>query len=103
LGAVITAGVARTVSILSMYPLDTIKTRIHTDQLNPFRFKGLYNGVLGSLAGHVPYGILSFGSYEIYKETFLKKYPKIKPIFLYCISKYCFVLSFRPLVLSVVT
>ena len=50
------AAVARAVSIFGMYPVDTIKTRMQMKQGDAFRVGGLYNGVMGSLVGQVPYG-----------------------------------------------
>jgi Mitochondrial carrier protein len=50
------AAVARSVSIFSMYPVDTIKTRIQMGQAKALRLSGLYNGLAGSLLGQVPYG-----------------------------------------------
>jgi hypothetical protein len=50
------AAVARSVSIFSMYPVDTIKTRIQMGQASALRLSGLYNGLAGSLLGQVPYG-----------------------------------------------
>jgi hypothetical protein len=50
------AAVARSVSIFSMYPVDTIKTRIQMGQARALRLSGLYNGLAGSLLGQVPYG-----------------------------------------------
>lgn len=50
------AGVARSISIFAMYPVDTIKTRMQMEQANAMRMAGLYNGVGGSLLGQVPYG-----------------------------------------------
>ena len=38
-------------------------------QVNALRFTGLFNGVTGSLIGQVPYGVLTFGSYEMDKQT----------------------------------
>jgi len=80
------AAVARSVSIFSMYPVDTIKTRMQMEQANALRISGLYNGVGGSLLGQVPYGVLTFGSYEIYKSALLKRFPGAKPVFLYALS-----------------
>lgn len=34
---------------------------------------GLYAGLVGSLVGQVPYGMLTFGTYEMYKATMLKR------------------------------
>jgi len=80
------AAVARCVSIFAMYPVDTIKTRIQMSQGNAFNANGLYKGVVGSLFGQVPYGVLTFGSYEIYKGALISRFPEVKPIFLYAIA-----------------
>jgi hypothetical protein len=50
------AAAARAVSIFSMYPVDTIKTRMQMKQGDAFRLSGLYKGCAGSLMGQVPYG-----------------------------------------------
>jgi len=50
----VAAGVARSVSIFGMYPVDTIKTRIQMGV--GIKLDGLYKGVGGSLFGQVPYG-----------------------------------------------
>lgn len=82
----VAAAIARSVSIVGMYPLDTIKTRIMTERPNPWRLQGLYDGVDGSLLGQVPYGVLTFGSYEMYKQTLLSRFPSAPPAYLYALS-----------------
>lgn len=82
----IAAAVARSVSIFGMYPVDTIKTRMQMEQPNPLRLQGIYKGVGGSLIGQVPYGVLTFGSYEVYKKTLLEKFPNVKPAIIYALS-----------------
>jgi solute carrier family 25 S-adenosylmethionine transporter 26 len=73
-----------------MYPIDTIKTRLQIGkQSAAFRLDGLYNGVLGSLVGQVPYGVLTFGSYEIYKQILHERFPTIainRPAIIYAAS-----------------
>ena len=54
------AGVARCISILAMFPVDTIKTRLQMSLPSPFAMEGLYTGLGGSLVGQVPYGVLTF-------------------------------------------
>jgi solute carrier family 25 S-adenosylmethionine transporter 26 len=85
----IAAGVARCVSIFTMFPVDTIKTRLQMGQQNAFAASGLYKGVGGSLFGQVPYGVLTFGSYELYKKTLLEKLPNVKPAFVYALAAIC--------------
>lgn len=85
----IAAGVARSVSIFTMFPMDTIKTRLQMSQPNPFATKGLYSGLGGSLVGQVPYGVLTFGSYEMYKKTMLEKLPNVQPAFVYALAAIC--------------
>jgi Mitochondrial carrier protein len=82
------AAVARSTSIFIMYPADVIKTRLQMQQVNALRITGLFNGVTGSLVGQVPYGVLTFGSYEMYKSYFLDHLPStIPPIFKYAVGK----------------
>jgi hypothetical protein len=52
----VAAAVARSTSIFTMYPVDTMKTRLQMEQANAFRMEGVYKGVSGSLLGQVPYG-----------------------------------------------
>jgi solute carrier family 25 S-adenosylmethionine transporter 26 len=72
-----------------MYPIDTIKTRLQMTQSTAFRLTGLYKGVVGSLVGQVPYGVLTFGSYEIYKQILHERFPTIasnQPAIIYAAS-----------------
>ena len=101
--------VARGITIFTMYPVDTIKTqlqfksqqqqqkeslRFFTDQRgitnfarkNLYSFTSLYKGVVGSLIGQIPYGMLTFGSYEVYKQELTKKFPDIAPGYIYLFS-----------------
>lgn len=83
------AAVARSTSIVVMYPADVFKTRLQMQQANPFRLSGgLFNGVGSSLLGQVPYGVLTFGSYELYKDYFLKneRFANVQPIFKYALA-----------------
>jgi Mitochondrial carrier protein len=74
------AAIARSTSIFAMYPADAIKTRLQMKQ--PWS-GNLYKGVGGSLLGQVPYGVLTFGSYELYKGYLLDRWPAVPPIFKY--------------------
>ncbi len=37
----------------------------------------------------IPVRVLTFGSYEMYKKTFLDKFPNVKPVFLYAFAAIC--------------
>ena len=56
------------------------------EQANPLRLAGIYNGVAGSLLGQVPYGVLTFGSYEMYKRNLISRFPSARPILLYALA-----------------
>lgn len=80
----IAGAVARGVSIFLLYPLDTLKTRYQLSaaakaHLQPLTLPLLYKGVIGSLCGQVPYGMLSFGLYETFKANLSRQYPAILP------------------------
>ena len=82
------AATARASSILAMYPVDTLKTRMQMGSglRQSLEKGGLMKGVGGSLVGQVPYGVLTFGSYEVYKEALLRRFPNVKPVFVYAIA-----------------
>ena len=50
------AAVARSLSVFTMYPVDTVKTRMQMGKKISWALSSLYNGVGGSLIGQVPYG-----------------------------------------------
>lgn len=87
----IAGATARGVSIFLLYPLDTIKTRLQMspavrDTLKPITSASLFRGVFGSLAGQIPYGMLTFGSYEVYKSKLLAAFPNSRPEGLFVIA-----------------
>lgn len=83
--------IARFAQISAMYPVDTIKTRVQVSRsvttsagsaaskLRAAVAKGgLYRGLPMSLAGNVPYGMITFGLYETIKtEVFAKRFPAV--------------------------
>ncbi|GMI22936.1 hypothetical protein TeGR_g14504 [Tetraparma gracilis] len=79
----LSGGAARFASILAMYPLDTFKTRLQLKQpLNvanafssPAGVAELFRGAPNSLLGQVPYAVLTFGGYEVYKRELLARLP----------------------------
>jgi len=47
---------------------------------------GLFDGLGSSLVGQVPYGVLTFGSYEIYKQKISERFPNLPVLPATCIS-----------------
>lgn len=92
----IAGAAARGLSIFAMYPLDTIKTRLQAEAsqvVRPAAGAGLlaqagalYRGCPASLFGQIPYGMLTFGSYEVYKELISTSFPNVSRTFTYFIS-----------------
>lgn len=82
----ICGAIGRTVQILTMFPVDTVKTRVQVSgrtagvkigspisQMGMAIQKGgLYNGAMFSLIGQVPYGMVTFGLYETLKKELFK-------------------------------
>ncbi|KAK4535752.1 hypothetical protein CDCA_CDCA06G1777 [Cyanidium caldarium] len=77
--SLVASAVARAVSVLVMYPLDTLKTRLQAAPVGATSSAGAllrtavqrgnwYAGVTSTLIGQTPYGALTFGSYETYKQ-----------------------------------
>eukprot|EP00616_Rhizochromulina_sp_CCMP1243_P016584 CAMPEP_0118974326 /NCGR_PEP_ID=MMETSP1173-20130426/11191_1 /TAXON_ID=1034831 /ORGANISM="Rhizochromulina marina cf, Strain CCMP1243" /LENGTH=344 /DNA_ID=CAMNT_0006924043 /DNA_START=9 /DNA_END=1043 /DNA_ORIENTATION=- len=77
-GHLVAGAAARAVSIFAMYPVDTIKTRLQMGgSMSGLQVGLLYKGLFGSLVGQIPYGTLTFGSYEVYKETLAARFPSM--------------------------
>ena len=74
--SLVASAVARAVSVLVMYPLDTLKTRLQAGAASSagallrtaVQRGNWYAGVTSTLIGQTPYGALTFGSYETYKQ-----------------------------------
>ena len=79
--------VARATQIVSMFPVDTVKTRVQVSRrlatsatsatttalqsvINAISKGALYKGLGFALLGQVPYGMLTFGIYETLKTSF---------------------------------
>ncbi|KAI7733901.1 hypothetical protein M8C21_031928 [Ambrosia artemisiifolia] len=72
------AGAAAGVVVEStLYPLDTIKTRLQAVRGGgKIVLKGLYSGLLGNLAGVLPASAIFIGVYEPTKQKLLKSCPE---------------------------
>jgi solute carrier family 25 S-adenosylmethionine transporter 26 len=72
----VSAAVARGTSIAAFFPIDTYKTLVQVTPGSTFSdaiashdgFGFLYAGLLPALIGQIPYGVLTFGGYAIYKK-----------------------------------
>ncbi|CAN0058569.1 unnamed protein product [Ectocarpus sp. 12 AP-2014] len=83
----IAAAVARCASITAGYPLDTIKTRLHLGRAAAATsIPDMYRGLGSSLAGQVPYGMLTFGTYELYKTALLERFPQLPRAITFCLA-----------------
>jgi solute carrier family 25 (mitochondrial S-adenosylmethionine transporter), member 26 len=56
------------------------------EQADALRLAGIFSGVAGSLLGQVPYGVLTFGSYEMYKKNLMDRFPNVQPVFKYALA-----------------
>ena len=53
---------------------------------NPLQLQGLLDGLGGSLLGQIPYGVLTFGSYEVYKRTIQEQFSDWNPTLQYALA-----------------
>lgn len=83
--SLMSGAMAKAVSITITHPLDTFKTRKQLDptrsaNLPPLSMSTLFGGIKTSLFGAVPYGALTFASYEVIKKKMLSSFGnKIRP------------------------
>ncbi|XP_075084414.1 S-adenosylmethionine carrier 1, chloroplastic/mitochondrial [Nicotiana tabacum] len=74
---VIAGGTAGVVVETTLYPIDTIKTRLQeTRGGGQIALKGLYSGLAGNLAGVLPASAIFVGVYEPAKQKLLKMLPE---------------------------
>lgn len=88
----LSGAIARGVSIFVLYPLDTLKTRLQLSKISrsslvPLSFPVLFKGVFGSLCGQIPYGMLTFGTYEVLKIHLSSGLPRIPQVKLKLVVK----------------
>ncbi|PIA47851.1 hypothetical protein AQUCO_01400444v1 [Aquilegia coerulea] len=73
----IAGGAAGVVVETSLYPIDTIKTRLQAARGGgQIILKGLYSGLAGNIAGVLPASAIFVGVYEPAKQKLLKVFPE---------------------------
>jgi solute carrier family 25 S-adenosylmethionine transporter 26 len=77
--SLLSGGVAGTAVDVSLYPLDTIKTRLQSPQgfWKAGGFRGVYQGLSAAATGSAPSASLFFSTYEFAKKFYKECYPEI--------------------------
>jgi solute carrier family 25 S-adenosylmethionine transporter 26 len=67
LTALVAGGLAGTSVDVTLFPIDTLKTRLQAPQgfLKAGGFRGIYNGIGAAAAGSAPGAALFFSTYEV--------------------------------------
>ncbi|KAM3569913.1 hypothetical protein VYU27_008004 [Nannochloropsis oceanica] len=76
----VAGAVARGLVVGSLHPVDTIKIRVQMfgkAGLQRLNVQALYAGITSSLLGQMPYGMLVYGSYEVYKDMIVEGLPRL--------------------------
>ena len=75
--SLLSGGIAGTTVDVSLYPLDTIKTRLQSPHgfVAAGGFKGTYKGITAAAAGSAPGAALFFSTYDMFKNIFRERYP----------------------------
>lgn len=50
------------------------------------QLEGVFDGLGGSILGQIPYGVLTFGSYEVYKRNIQERFPGWTPALQYAVA-----------------
>lgn len=89
----VSAAVARGTSIAAFFPIDTYKTICQItpnqslmDIVNDNGLASLYAGLVPALIGQIPYGVLVFGGYEIYKTLLRKQFPALPDLSIFILA-----------------
>lgn len=89
--SLLSGGVAGTVVDVSLYPLDTIKTRLQSPQgfLKAGGFRGIHKGLTAAAAGSAPGAALFFSTYEFSKKSIGSSYSALPASVVHMVSA-CF-------------
>jgi len=76
----IAGGVARGVAVGSLFPVDSVKTKLQVGQKVQFRLDTIgvdhFKGFGSAMLGQIPYGMLVFGTYETLKTKIFARKPE---------------------------
>jgi len=77
--SLVSGGIAGLVCDISLYPLDTIKTRLQSPQgfLKSGGFRGIYSGLSAAAAGSAPSAALFFSTYDTLNAHIIKNYENV--------------------------
>jgi len=89
----IAAAIARGTSIAAFFPIDTYKTIVQItpnqsfiDVVGDHGLASLYQGLVPSLIGQIPYGVLTFGGYAIYKKLLRQRFPELPDLGIFVVA-----------------
>mmetsp|Transcript_5793 Transcript_5793/g.13455 ORF Transcript_5793/g.13455 Transcript_5793/m.13455 type:complete len:364 (-) Transcript_5793:2284-3375(-) len=72
-------GIARGVAVSTLFPVDSIKTKLQIGQKISWRLDSIgvehFSGFRAAILGQIPYGMLVFGTYETIKAMVFARYP----------------------------
>jgi len=85
----IAGGLSRGAAVTSMFPVDTVKTRLQLNSagtLRQFMKPPYYSGFNAAIASQIPYGMAVFGTYEYTKGVLTAAFPKQNQISLFFVA-----------------
>jgi|TARA_B100001540_G_C15816947_1_gene648206 hypothetical protein len=72
--SMISGGIARGITILKLYPLDTYKTNLQSsNKIIIKNYRNYYNGLSLTMFSQIPYYMIVFGSYELIKKQYYSR------------------------------
>mmetsp|Transcript_32866 Transcript_32866/g.52924 ORF Transcript_32866/g.52924 Transcript_32866/m.52924 type:complete len:377 (+) Transcript_32866:119-1249(+) len=91
----IAGGLARGVAVSTLFPVDSIKTKMQVGQKVSLRLDTIgiehFKGFNSALIGQIPYGMLVFGTYETLKSKIFARRPEMQeslstkvPVYITC-------------------
>mmetsp|Transcript_43867 Transcript_43867/g.109875 ORF Transcript_43867/g.109875 Transcript_43867/m.109875 type:complete len:317 (-) Transcript_43867:60-1010(-) len=85
----VAGGLSRGAAVTSMFPVDTVKTRLQMSAngtLREFMKPPYYSGYNAAIASQIPYGMAVFGTYEATKGLLISKFPNANKLSLFFVA-----------------